>query len=199
MSTGTGVSFALDDEQKELRALAREFADEGDPPGRGRARRRDAPPGRGDREGARARPDEPALPVELRRPRPRRLRRHARRRGAELGLHRDRHVDRRERPRRRPGDHRRQRRAEGKRWLRAAPRGADPLLVRALRAGRRLGRRAAEDDGRAARRRVRPQRLEDVHHERRLRRLDGRLREDRRLEGASRDLRVHRPDGRRPA
>ena len=106
--------------------------------------------------------------------------------GEELnwGCYRHRHVDRRERPRRRAGDHRRHRRAEGA-LAAAAPRGADPLLVRALRARRRLRRRAHEDDGRAARRRVRPQRLEDVHHERRLRGLDGRLREDRRCRRAT--------------
>ena len=86
------------------------------------------------------------------------------------------------------------RRAEGD-VARAADRGADPLLVRPLRAGRRLRRRLAEDDRRARGRRVRPQRLEDVHHERGLRRVDGRLREDRpegRREG---DVGVHRPDG----
>ena len=76
------------------------------------------------------------------------------------------------------GDHRRHRRAEGG-VAAAAARGADPLLVRPLRARRGLRRRAAQDDRRAPRRRVRPQRLEDLHHERGLRRLDGRLREDR--------------------
>ena len=68
----------------------------------------------------------------------------------------------------------------------AAHRVADPLLVRALGAGRGLGRRVAEVDGGARGRRVRPQRLEDVHHERRLRRLDGRLREDGRARRARR-------------
>ena len=80
-------------------------------------------------------------------------------------------------------------------WLPPLARGADPLLVRPLRARRRLRRRLAEDDRRARGRRVRPQRLEDVHHERGLRRLDGRLREDRpegRREG---HVGVHRPDG----
>ena len=54
----------------------------------------------------------------------------------------------------------------------AARRGADPLLVRADRAERRLRRLGHPDDGRARRRRVRPQRLEDVHHQRRPRGLD---------------------------
>ena len=190
-----GVSFALTDEQKELRALAREFAAKEIRPKAAQYDVRDAPPGRRDREGARARADEPARPGGVRRPRPRLLRRDARRRGALLGLRRHRHLDRRERPRLRPGDHRRHRRAEGE-VAAAADRGADPLLVRPVRARRRLRRRPPEDDRRAPRRRVRPQRLEDVHHQRRLRRVDGRLREDRRLEGAPRHLGVHRPDGR---
>ena len=66
---------------------------EGDPAGCRRARRRHAAPGGGDREGARARPDEPARPGRARRSRAQRVRRHARRRGAELGLLRDRHLD----------------------------------------------------------------------------------------------------------
>ena len=77
----------------------------------------------------------------------------------------------------------------------AAPRGADPLLLRALRAGCRLRRGAHEDDRRAPRRRVRPERLEDVHHERGPGDVDGRLREDRSEQGAPRDLRLRRPDG----
>ena len=70
----------------------------------------------------------------------------------------------------------------------------------AQRARRRLRRRAHEDDGGASWRRVRPERLEDLHHERRPRDLDGRLREDRSEQGAPRDLGVRRPDGhaRRP-
>ena len=46
----------------------------------------------------------------------------------------------------------------------AAPRGADPLFVRPVRAGCRLGRRADEDDRGAQGRRVRAERIEDVHH-----------------------------------
>ena len=48
---------------------------------------------------------------------------------------------------------------------------------------------------RAPRRRVRPQRLEDVHHERRPRGLDGRLRQDRSGQGSQGHLGVRRPDG----
>ena len=179
-----GVSFALTDEQKELRALAREFAT------------KEIRPKAAEYDVAMQHPADVIakahelglmnlhVPGRVRRPRPRRVRRDARRRGAELGLHRDRHLDRRERARRRPRDHRRHRRAEGD-VAAAADRAADPLLVRALRARCRLRRRAPEDDRRAPRRRVRPERLEDVHHERRLRRLDGRLREDRRRRRAT--------------
>ena len=99
-----------------------------------------------------------------------------------------------QRPRRRPADRRRHRRAEA-RVAPAAHRGADPLLLRAHRARRRLRRRADQDDRRPQRRRVRPQRLEDVHHERRLRGLDGRLREDRSVRRPQRDVGLHRPDG----
>ena len=99
-------------------------------------------------------------------------------RGALLGLLGHRHVARLQRAGRRPGDHRRHGRAEAH-LASAAARGADPLLVRPQRARRRLGRRADQDDRDRARRRVRPQRLEDVHHQRRLLGLDGRLREDR--------------------
>ena len=99
-----------------------------------------------------------------------------------------------QRPRRRAGDHRRHRRAEADVAL-AAHRGADPLLVRPHRARRRLGRRADQVDGSPKGRRVRPQRLEDVHHERGLRGLDGRLREDRPGRGTSRHLGLRRPDG----
>ena len=47
-----------------------------------------------------------------------------------------------------------------------AARGAAALLVRADRAGSRFGCLGDPDDRRAARRRLRPQRVEDVHHER---------------------------------
>ena len=74
------------------------------------------------------------------------------------------------------------------------------MLVRPQRARRRLGCRAYEDDGGASWRRVRPERIEDLHHERRAGDLDGRLCEDRSDQRAPRDLGVRRPDGhaRRP-
>ena len=189
-----GVSFALTDEQKALRELAREFAAKEIRP---RAAEYDVHMTHPADVIAKA--HEVGLmnlhvPAELGGLGLERLRRHARRRGAQLGLLGHRHVDRRQRARRRPGDRRRHRRAEAA-VAAAAPRGADPLLVRALRARRRLGRRADQDDGGAQGRRVRPQRLEDVHHERRLRGLDGRLREDRPVEGPPRHVGLHRPDG----
>ena len=53
-----------------------------------------------------------------------------------------------------------------------------PVLVRADRAERRLRRVGHPDHRRAPWRRVRPQRLEDLHHERRARDVDGRVRLD---------------------
>ena len=70
-----------------------------------------------------------------------------------------------------------------KQWLGPLARGADPRLLRPHRAGRRLGRVRHPDDGGAPRRRVRDQRLEDVHHERRPRVVDGLLRLDRPAQG----------------
>ena len=78
-------------------------------------------------------------------------------------------LHRGERPRRGAGADRRHGRAEGP-VAAAAARGADPLLLRAQRARCRLGRRAAADDRRPQGRRVRPQRLQDVHHQRGARR-----------------------------
>ena len=80
-------------------------------------------------------------------------------------------------------------------WLAPLLERADPLLVRAQRARRRLRRGADQDDRDPPRRRVRPQRLEDVHHQRRLRGLDGGLRQDRPGCRPSRDVGIHRPDG----
>ena len=173
-----GVSFALTDEQRELRALARDFAEKEIRPRGGRARRRADPSGRDRRQGPRARPHEPAPPRVARRSRALGVRRDPRRRGAELGLLGDRDVDRRERPRRRPDPDRRHRRAEA-RVARAAPRRADPRLLRPHRARRGLGRLRDPDDRGAPRRRVRRQRLEDVHHERRPGVVDRLLRLDR--------------------
>ena len=79
---------------------------------------------------------------------------------------------------RRPDPDRRHRRAE-EAVARPARRGADPRLLRPHRAGRRLRRLGDPDDRRAPGRRVRGQRLEDVHHERRPRVVDGLLRLDR--------------------
>ena len=75
-----------------------------------------------------------------------------------------------------------------------ADRGAVPLLVRPDRAERGLRRLRHPDDGRAAGRRLRHQRLEDVHHERGPRVVDRRLRLDRQERRPSRAVRVRRPD-----
>ena len=172
---------------------------EGDPTEGSRVRRARDPPRGCHRAGARARPHESPRSRVARRARAQGLRRDARRRGAVLGLLGHRHLDRRERPRRGTRDHRREREAEGG-VADAAPRRPDPVLVRAFRARRRLRRGAHEDDGRASRRRIRPQRLEDVHHERRPGVMECRVREDGPERGASGDLGVHRPAGhaRRP-
>ncbi len=113
-----------------------------------------------------------------------------------LGLCRDRHVDHLHGSRRRPRARRGHGRAEAE-VADAADRGADSLLVRADRARRRLGRRADEVDRGAEGRRVRPERIEDVHHERGPRRVDRRLRKDRSHRRPPWDLRLHRPDGHR--
>ena len=112
-----------------------------------------------------------------------------------MGLRGDRRLDHREHARLGAGADRGRRRTEA-RVAAAAPRRADPLLVRVVRARRRIRRRAHQDVRRAARRRVRPQRVEDVHHERRPGRVDGRLREDGSDEGPPRFVGVHRSDGR---
>ena len=190
-----GVSFALTGEQRELRALAREFAEKEIRPQRGRVRRAPDPCDRHHCQGARDRPDEPAPPRIARRARAAVLRRDARRRGAELGLLRDRHVDRRERPRGRPDPDRRHRGAE-EAVARTARRGPDPRLLRAHRAGRRLGRVGDPDDRRAQGRRIRGQRFEDVHHERGPCGVDGLLRLDRPAQGPQGPLRLRDPDGR---
>ena len=132
-----GVSFALNDEQKELRALAREFAE------------KEIRPHAAEHDEHQTHPAEIVakahelglmnlhLPESLGGPRALGVRRDARRRGAQLGLLRDRDVDRRERPRGRPDPRRRHGRAEA-RVARAARLGADPRLLRALGARRRL-------------------------------------------------------------
>ena len=63
---------------------------------------------------------------------------------------------------------------------RAGDQGREDLVPRDHRAGRRLGRRRHQDARGARRRRVRDQRLEDLHHERPPRRLHRARDEDRR-------------------
>ena len=144
----------------------------------------DEAPGRRDREGARGRPDEPARAGRVRRPRPARF--DGMLVGEEVnwgctGI----------------GT------SIGANGLGAGPviiAGTDeqkatwlpPLIESPIlcsfglsepEAGSDVAR--AQDDRRAQGRRVRPERLEDLHHERGLRRLDGRLREDRRRRRAT--------------
>ena len=190
-----GISFALTDEQKELRALAREFAAKEIRPKAAEYDERSHHPGRSDREGALGRLMNLHVPEEYG--------------GLALSSFDGMLVGEElnwgcsgigtsiganglgSGPVILAGT----RGAEGH-LAAAAPRVADPVLVRSLGARRRLGRRAPADDGGAARRRVRPERLEDLHHQRRLRGLDGRLRQDRPGQGPSRHVGVHRPDGR---
>ena len=140
-----GVSFALTDEQKELRALARSFAENEIRP---RAAECDEHQTHATDIIAKAHeiglmnlhlpewlggPELPCFDGMLV--------------GEELnwGCSGHRHVDRRQRARRRPDPDRRHRRAE-EAVARAARRSADPRLLRAHRAGRRLGRLRDPDD-----------------------------------------------------
>ena len=180
LETGIGgISFALTDEQ---RSCARS---RGSSPRRrsargSRVRRAADASRRGDREGTRGRADEPAHPGRARRAR-------ASRRstgmliGEELSWGCAGHRASRSSATRSASapvllagsdEQKRQ-------WL--PPLLEEPILCSFApdRARRRLGRRPHQDDCRARRRRVRPQRLEDVHHERGSRRVVGRLRLDR--------------------
>ena len=84
-----------------------------------------------------------------------------------------------------------------KKYLGHALRGAEAGLLRPDRAGRRLRRLGDEDPRRQAGRQVRPQRLQVLHHQRHLRRLLHRLREDRPRGRPPRDQRLRRRRGRR--
>ena len=180
-----GVSFALSDEQKELRALARAFAEK-----EIRPRAAECDEHQTHASDIIAKAHEVGLmnvhlPEWLGGPGAPVLRRHARRRGAQLGLLGDRHLDRRQRARLGADPDRGHRRAE-EAVARAARRGADPRLLRPHGAGRRLRRVGHPDDRDRPRRRVRDQRLEDVHHERRSCVVDGLLRLDRSRQGRTR-------------
>ena len=174
-----GVSFALTaGAARAARARAR-VRREGDPAEGGRVRRALDASGRRHREGARARPDEPPHPESLGGPGLPAFDGDARRRGAELGLLGHRHLDPRERPRRRARSSSRASDEQKATWL-------PPLLEEPILCSFGLSEPDAGSDvarmkttAERARRRVRPQRLEDLHHERRPRGVDGRLREDR--------------------
>ena len=163
-----GISFALSDEQKGLRALAHEFAEKEIRPARPSTTSTDSSRRR-DREGARGRPDERPPAGGARRPRPGRPSTACSSARSSAGAA--------------PGSAPRSLRTgsargpmliagtdEQKRAVAAAARSRSrPLLVRPHGAGRGLRRVRHPDHRRAPRRRVRHQRLEDVHHERRPR------------------------------
>ena len=180
METGVagGVSFALTPEQRELRALAREFAEKEIRPKAAEYDEHSTHPA-----DVIAKAHELGLmnlhvPESLGGLGPARLRRDARRRGAELGLLRASRTSIVANGSARLPSSSRARTSRRRRGCRRSSRSRSSAPSGSQRAGRGLGRRAHEDDRRAQRRRVRPERLEDVHHERRPGGVDGRLRED---------------------
>ena len=200
METGvaSGVSFALTDEQRELRALAREFAEKEIRPKAAEYDEHQTHPADVVAKAHEVGLMNLHLPESLGGPGALRVRRDARRRGAELGLLGDRHVDPRKRPRRRARSSspaRTSRSATG-----CAPLVEEPILgcfgLSEPGAGSDVSR--DPDHGCPERRRVRRQRVEDVHHERRPRVVD-RSASPRptRSKGHRGPLRVRDPDGRR--
>ena len=115
--------------------------------------------------------------------------------GALLGLLGHRHLDRGQRPRHRAARARRLRGAQGQ-VPRHAHRGAAVRLLLPDRARRRLRRLRHAHDRRPQGRQVGHQRLEVLHHQRRLRLLLHGLRQDRQGEGPPRHLLLHRAQGR---
>ena len=160
----TGVSFSLTEEQKELRRAGARLRCEGDPPAvEHEYDEAHAPSRRSDREGARARSDEPPRPDGVRRPRPLRVRRDARRRGAQLGLLGHRHLDlgataSAPGPRSSPASDEQKRRVAARRCI------EQPILCSfgLSEPGAGSDVASAQDDRRSRGRRVRPQRLEDA-------------------------------------
>ena len=143
------------------------------------------------RAGVGARPDEQPHPRGVRRPGDRLPRRSADRGGAVVGLLGDPDVGRLQRPGDGAADPGGVRGAqEG--VSRPADRGAAARVVLPDRAGRGVGRRVDEDAGRTQGRQVGDQWVEVLHHERELRELLHRLREDRPGRRPPRDLVLHR-------
>ena len=198
--TGAGVSFDLSDEQRELQALAHEFAErELRPIAREWDDREDCPPELLAKAAAR-RADLARDPGRVRRRR--RPARHVgdRGRGALVGLRRARGSDRRDDV---PGSPAARRRHGGAAAALAAPArvgGGLPGGDR-LHGARRRVRRGGHPGERAPRgRRVRPERREVLRHERRHRRDHDRLRASRRRDlrlrpRGGRSRRVCRPEG----
>src|SRR5215218_654896 len=150
-ATTGGVSFELTSEQRDLRALAHEFAEKEIRPKAAEYDEHSTHPADVIAKAHEIGLMNPHIPEEY----------------GGLGLSAfdgmllgDRRLDRGQHARRRAGPARRERRAET-RVAADADRGATSLLVRPHRAERRLGRLGHPDDRRAAGRRVRHQRLED--------------------------------------
>ena len=198
--TSVGVSFDLSDEQRELQALAHEFAERELRPDRARMGRSGGLPARPPRP---CRPGRAELACDPGRVRGRRcLAGHLgdRGRGALVGLCRSRRPDRRHDV---PGA------AAARRGnRRAAPPLAPSARVRGRllggdrlhRARRGLGRGGDPDERAPRRRRLCPERREVLRHERRHRRAHDRVRPSRRRHlrvpaRAGRPRRVSRPEG----
>ena len=115
--------------------------------------------------------------------------------GALLGLLGHRHLDRGQRPRHRAARARRLGGAQGQ-VPRDAHRGAAVRLLLPDRARRRLRRLGHAHHRRPQGRQVGHQRLQVLHHQRRLRVVLHRLRQDRQGEGPPRHLLLHRAQGR---
>ena len=162
---------------------------EGDPPGRGRVRRAPDAPGGRDREGARARPDERPHPGGVRRAGPLDLRRassSARSSPGAAPASPSRSSRTRSAPRRSSLAGTDEQKHE---WL--PPLIEEPLLCSFALTEPNAGSDVSGIQTTAvrARRRLRPQRLQDVHLERGPRGLDRRLRLDRQEQGPARALR----------
>ena len=189
------VDFTLTDEQKDLRELAHNFAEKEIRPVAWDYDR-DGDLAAGDRrEGLGSGPDEHPHRRGVRRARPRLPLRLPDRGGDGLGMLGHRHQPDGQRPRLGSGQPRRHRGGEEE-VPRHAHRGAEARLLLPHRARRRLRRQRDEDHRHQERRQVGDQRLQVLHHQRRLRRLVHGLRQDRQGRRPPRYLRLRRPSRR---
>ena len=190
------VDFTLTDEQRSMREMAHDFAAKEIRPVAWEYDRDGTWPQDDHREGLGARPDEQPPPGRVRRPGPGLSRRGDHRGGDRLGLLGHRHLAVLQRPGHRADHPGRLRRAqEGV----PGPSGRGPAagLVLSHRARRRLRRLGHEDHGHPQGRQVGHQRLQVLHHQRRVRQLLHRLRQDRQGGRPPRHLLLHRPARRR--